>query len=79
MSEYGVHWNFFVTLGCVWFTADVVHRSVPPVLITPLAGLALVVYQMALSYTSLTDYVIGAPRTDFFSANREGILSLVGY
>src|SRR3546814_1219941 len=79
VSEYGVHWNFFVTLGAVWFIADIVHKTVHPTFVVPLAASALALYQIALSCTSLTDYILTSPRDNFFSANREGILSLVGY
>jgi phosphatidylinositol glycan class W len=32
-----------------------------------------------LSTTPLQEYVFYAPRTDLLSANREGLLSLIGY
>lgn len=63
----------------MWFIADVAHKFVHPAFVVPLAAAALAVYQIALSYTPLTDYVMGSPRDNFFSANREGILSLIGY
>jgi len=98
-SEYGLHWNFFVTLFCVWCGADAMHtlvfailplaHNLPPLpsswpclasLIQALLSIfVLLIYQALLSHTSLTTYIFTAPRTDFFSSNREGILSLFGY
>lgn len=86
VSEYGVHWNFFFTMG--------VLAIVPPLVpigrgtwILPAATLSL--YQIALSYGKLQEYIEAAPRNcnsddrnwciDFFAANREGILGCVGY
>jgi len=80
VSEYGVHWNFFFTLGFL-----------PPFLalfqtafkyIPSFAGLAVLLgaaYQVALEYTSLKAFILTAPRTDLFSQNREGIFSFFGY
>jgi phosphatidylinositol glycan class W len=41
--------------------------------------LLLCAYQIALSYFGIAEYIVNAERTNFFSQNREGILSLVGY
>jgi phosphatidylinositol glycan class W len=80
VSEYGVHWNFFFTLGFL-----------PPFLalfqsafkyIPSYAGLAVLLgaaYQVALEYTNLKAFILTAPRTDLFSQNREGIFSFFGY
>jgi len=80
VTEYGVHWNFFFTLGFL-----------PPFLalfqsafeyVPSYAGLAIllgVAYQAALEFTSLKAYILTAPRTDLISQNREGIFSFFGY
>lgn len=80
VTEYGVHWNFFFTLGFL-----------PPFLalfrsafefIPSYAGLAVllgVVYQLALECTDLKAFILTAPRTNLLSQNREGIFSFFGY
>lgn len=80
VTEYGVHWNFFFTLGFL-----------PPFMalfqsafqyIPSYAGLAIllgVAYQIALEFTDLKAFVLTAPRTTLFSKNREGIFSFFGY
>jgi len=80
VTEYGVHWNFFFTLGFL-----------PPFLalfqsafqyIPSFAGLALLLgasYQIALEATDLKAFILTAPRTDLLSQNREGIFSFFGY
>lgn len=78
VSEYGAHWNFFITLFCVWTIADVAHRCLPRLGILFLAAATLYCYQFVLNHTLLVDFVITAPRNTLFSANREGILSLFG-
>ncbi len=79
-AEYGVHWNFFFTLGLLPpFVAAFQEalRFVPSY-----AALALLVgglYQVLLENTELTAYILTAPRTDLISMNREGIFSFIGY
>jgi phosphatidylinositol glycan class W len=102
VSEYGVHWNFFVSLACVWFISDSVHTVVPAFLVTPLCVCVVACYQWLLTHTPLTDWIIGAhfrrwgnaadsyictgtprhhasPLVHFLRANREGLVSVVGY
>lgn len=80
VTEYGVHWNFFFTLGFLPpFVA--IFREVLR-LIPSHAVLALVVsgvYEAVLDNTSLKAYVLTAPRVDLLSKNREGIFSFIGY
>ena len=80
VTEYGVHWNFFFTLGFL-----------PPFLalfqsafeyVPSYAGLAIllgIAYQAALEFTPLKAYILTAPRTDLLSQNREGVFSFFGY
>lgn len=80
VTEYGVHWNFFMTLSLL-----------PPflVLLEPIAQwvprpvIALVIsatYELALVESEgLLEFLILAPRRNFFEANREGIVSFLGY
>lgn len=80
VTEYGVHWNFFFTIGLLPpFVAA--SRSVLK-LVPSHAALALIiggVYQVLLETTDLKAYVLTAPRVDLISKNREGIFSFVGY
>ena len=80
VTEYGVHWNFFFTLGFLPPFAALMQSAfdlVPSyaVLSCILAGL----YEVALDKTSLGGFILVAPRTDLFSKNREGIFSFIGY
>ena len=80
VTEYGVHWNFFFTLG---FLPPFVAISQSVLKVVPsYAALALalgLIYQILLEFTSLKAFILTAPRTDLLSMNREGICSLVGY
>ncbi|KAI0410111.1 GWT1-domain-containing protein [Xylaria palmicola] len=80
VTEYGVHWNFFFTLG---FLPPFVAISQSALKLVPSsAALAIILgvaYQIVLETTSLKAFILTAPRTDLFSMNREGICSFVGY
>lgn len=80
VTEYGVHWNFFFTLGFLPpFVA--VFQSLFA-LIPSYATLSLLlacIYQALLEFTSLKAYILAAPRTDILSKNREGMFSFIGY
>lgn len=80
VTEYGIHWNFFFTLGFL-----------PPFVAVSQAALSLVpsnaawalliaaIYQYLLENTGLKAFVLAAPRTSLISMNREGICSFFGY
>lgn len=75
-SEYGIHWNFYTTVSVInilqSFLRDPKHAMT-------LAICLILAYQLVLTATPFQDYVFYAPRVDVVSANREGLLSLIGY
>ncbi|KAM7209000.1 GWT1 domain containing protein [Naviculisporaceae sp. PSN 640] len=80
VTEYGVHWNFFFTLGFLPPFVALFQSALK--LIPSYAGLAIllgVLYQVVLESTDLKAYILAGPRTDLISMNREGIFSFFGY
>ncbi|KKY39210.1 putative gpi-anchored wall transfer protein [Diaporthe ampelina] len=80
VTEYGVHWNFFFTLGFLPPFVAVFQSALK--LIPSYAALALILgvgYQVLLESTGLKAYILTAPRVDLLSMNREGIFSFFGY
>lgn len=77
VSEYGMHWNFFMTLAGI--TLLVTAISVPLSYSSLLASFILIVYHYVLEGMGVAQWIIEAPRDNFFSQNREGILSCWGY
>ncbi|KAF5559979.1 GPI-anchored wall transfer 1 [Fusarium napiforme] len=80
VTEYGVHWNFFFTLGFLPPFVAIFQSALK--WIPSFAALSLLVgvtYQILLETTSLKAYILTAPRTDLISMNREGIFSFIGY
>ncbi|KZS96987.1 hypothetical protein SISNIDRAFT_477615 [Sistotremastrum niveocremeum HHB9708] len=78
-SEYGTHWNFFLTLAILPALQVLVH---PFILTTPIATIALLItcfHQLLLSYTSLQSWTLDSPRISLLSHNKEGVVSLPGY
>ncbi|KKA29075.1 hypothetical protein TD95_004184 [Thielaviopsis punctulata] len=79
-TEYGVHWNFFFTLGLLppfVAASAAVYAAIPS-----FAVQAMVIagaYQVALATTPLQNYIIMAERTTLLSQNREGVFSFLGY
>jgi phosphatidylinositol glycan class W len=77
ISEYGVHWNFFLTMAVV--TTVMWMLPLKPLHALPLAAVLALFHQVTL-YMGARDYILYAPRTSgFFSANREGIIGSIGY
>ncbi|KAG0185249.1 hypothetical protein DFQ28_009648 [Apophysomyces sp. BC1034] len=77
-SEYGLHWNFFFTLGFLppFVTMVSFLRRFASFAIF---GTAIAVgYQFVLS-CGLQDWILEAPRVDLISANKEGLCSFAGY
>ncbi|XP_052867785.1 uncharacterized protein LOC128273785 [Anopheles cruzii] len=81
VSEYGVHWNFFVTLAFVKVLGTIVMDLVrDPERVKFVAITLLCCHEMFL-HLGLSRYVLSSDtgRSGFVSANREGIVSLPGY
>ncbi|PIL36018.1 hypothetical protein GSI_01678 [Ganoderma sinense ZZ0214-1] len=79
VTEYGVHWNFFITLGLLPMLQVLLH---PLMVYVPVSLLGLVVaisHQLALSAGKLAQFIENAPRVDIVSANKEGLISMTGY
>ncbi|VDK70917.1 unnamed protein product [Onchocerca ochengi] len=75
--EYGVHWNFFITLGMLRLIVEFLGRRCHLLL-----GIVIgFTYQYFLTKQNLQEYLLSneTERTDFISKNREGIFSLFGY
>jgi phosphatidylinositol glycan class W len=80
VTEYGVHWNFFFTLGFLPLFMALCHAAFSIVPSYALLGLAIsIAHQLTLEFTNLKVFIFTAPRVDLLSQNREGIFSLFGY
>lgn len=80
VTEYGVHWNFFFTLGFLPPFVAVFQSALK--FVPSYAALALILgvsYEVLLDSTGLKAYILTAPRVDLLSMNREGIFSFFGY
>ncbi len=80
VTEYGVHWNFFFTLGFLPPFVAIFQSALR--LIPSYAGLALLLgvsYQVVMESTELKAFILAGPRTDLLSMNREGVFSFWGY
>eukprot|EP00494_Astrolonche_serrata_P034229 UN34498 len=78
VSEYGLHWNFFFTMGVVTFLS--IFLIYIPTQYYLLLGCSLALgYQYALTYLNLEDYILNAPRVTVISMNKEGICSCIGF
>ncbi|KAH6711860.1 GWT1-domain-containing protein [Leptodontidium sp. MPI-SDFR-AT-0119] len=80
VTEYGVHWNFFFTMGFLPPFVALFQSAFE--YLPSYAGLAVALglaYQAALEFTDLKAFVLTAPRTNLFDKNREGIFSFFGY
>lgn len=78
-TEYGTHWNFFITLG----TLPVLLALLDPLFsLLPRFVVALLLtsgYEVLLVKSGLLSYILTAPRVDIISDNKEGIFSSLGY
>lgn len=94
VTEYGVHWNFFLTIAVVRLIVFTITSSIPAsfnpkYLCAGLGVIIAIIYQIVLS-NGLMNYILKGQleycnddcedkRETLFSANREGILSCTGY
>ncbi|XP_067935341.1 uncharacterized protein [Watersipora subatra] len=80
VSEYGVHWNFFMTLAATRIICTLLLTLLKPSKALFLGLSFAATYQYLLS-AGLQRYILrdGGRNESFVSANREGIFSLFGY
>ncbi|CAJ0953852.1 unnamed protein product, partial [Mesorhabditis belari] len=76
VTEYGVHWNFFLTLFVIELVAKLLPRR-----FNLLFGILFAAAQQMVLSMGCQEWVLSdsAPRDNLFSANREGLCSLLGY
>jgi phosphatidylinositol glycan class W len=88
VAEYGVHWNFFFTIAFIRVLCTAILpllSFLPPLFPYATSSLLLAfLHQLFLSLAGGTEYVLLGPsrdgsRTGLLSANREGVVSSVGY
>ncbi|KAJ3065170.1 Glucosaminyl phosphatidylinositol (GlcN-PI) nositol acylation protein, partial [Quaeritorhiza haematococci] len=77
-SEYGIHWNFFYTLGFIPILVTILQTIAPGLNFAVCGCLVGIVYQILL-HLGVEEYILNAPRTDLVSMNKEGIFSAFGY
>lgn len=83
ISEYGVHWNFFITLACTKFFGTILIGILPHFEYIKYLSMALLFVHELILQLGAADYVIDSnneiKRENFQNANREGIFSIMGY
>lgn len=81
VTEYGIHWNFFITLGLLPIFLAILN---PLLEVFPRALVAFMitgVYELVLCNTDLLAYVLASDNrmNSIISMNKEGICSFFGY
>lgn len=83
ISEYGVHWNFFLTLAFTKFFGTILLGILPHFEYLKYLSMALLIAHELFLQLGAADYIIDPTnqikRDSFQNANREGILSIPGY
>jgi len=79
-SEYGLHWNFFFTMAVTKILSSFVYAVGFRIGWSWVISFVVIVcHEMALGLGLGKWIVDEGPRTDLISANREGLVSCVGY
>ncbi|KAJ1301098.1 hypothetical protein OPQ81_003515 [Rhizoctonia solani] len=79
VTEYGVHWNFFITLALLPPLSVLFHPLIAHLPLSLLGLFLTLVHQILLTNSSLQDWALGNNRTNLLDQNKEGIVSFVGY
>ncbi|KAG8700346.1 Glucosaminyl phosphatidylinositol (GlcN-PI) nositol acylation protein [Ceratobasidium sp. 394] len=79
VTEYGVHWNFFITLALLPPISILFHPLIIHVPLSLLGLFVTLVHQIVLNNTPLQSWTLGNDRSNLLSQNKEGIVSFIGY
>lgn len=78
-EEYGTHLNFFAVLAAVKLISCLIYCIIGRRIKLNYVGAALIVaYQIFLNYYAMENIVANESRHNFFMANKEGFLSIIG-
>lgn len=80
ITEYGIHWNFFLTLASVKLFSNMITNTISS-RYSLLSGIWILgMHEYIMNMIGFKTWILGdAPRDDFLSANREGLSSVPGY
>ncbi|KAJ8918233.1 hypothetical protein NQ315_014103 [Exocentrus adspersus] len=79
VSEYGVHWNFFITLGITKIVCSLILTIIKTKYIVVAATSLIVLHEMLLQLVLQKFALANSKRDNFIVANKEGIVSICGY
>ncbi|OAG32228.1 phosphatidylinositol glycan, class W [Nematocida sp. ERTm5] len=74
-TEYGLHLNFYFVY-LLSENVSLIFKHVNPMIAS---GLILALHEMAISRKSVVEYVFFGARDNLFSANKEGLISIMPY
>lgn len=79
VSEYGVHWNFYVTLAMTKILCTLILQFVGSNYSVMIPIVVIAIHELMLC-SGVQDWVLSnGARQGFLTANREGVTSLLGY
>ena len=81
ISEYGIHWNFFMTMAGLIYITSTLQIFLPEKILFLVDVGIMLVYQSVLTFSSTLESFIFSDeaRQTLFEQNKEGIFSLIGY
>ncbi|KAF8323894.1 hypothetical protein DL93DRAFT_2222776 [Clavulina sp. PMI_390] len=79
VTEYGVHWNFFITMALMGPLSVLLHPLMESLSIAFVALLITSFHEITLRSTNLGKWGLGDNRDSIISQNKEGVVSLPGY
>lgn len=78
VSEYGVHWNFFLTLASLPLLSNIVSRFIGIRKFISTGVIIGLLYELALRFTGLQTFILEGHRDNLVAMNKEGLSSLIG-